>query len=52
MKIEIVCPCCDKKFHIILPGSDIDNEGNLDDYKENQVDLEQELFVKYNILLG
>ncbi len=52
MKIEIACPCCDKKFQVNVPVGDIDYENNLNDFKEYQVVLEQELFEKHNILLG
>lgn len=57
MKIEIVCPCCNKKIQIIL--SDVDTSLvtgvllNEDDSKiKLQEELEKELFDKQNILLG
>ncbi len=54
MKIEIICPCCNKKFQVIIPISDIGDIGDIgdDDFKDNKTILEQELFEKHNILLG
>lgn len=52
MKVEIIYPWCNKNLQVIIPGGDIDVEDSLNELKEDQAVLEQELFVKHNILLG
>lgn len=57
MKIEVICPCCNKKVQIILSDKDTglvtgvllnEDDSNI----KSQEELEKELFDKQNILLG
>lgn len=60
MKIDTICPCCNKKVQIILSekGNDqticvlLNKEKSSISTENNQDVLEQEMFEKYSILLG
>lgn len=59
-KINVTCPCCSKSIQVILSDSDTGDvkitgvffDENDDLNKNNQEELEKELFEKHNILLG
>ena len=52
MKLEYICPCCNKKIKVIISDNNLSISENDDDNKNNQKDLESELFDKHKILLG
>lgn len=59
-KVNIICPCCSKSIQVILSDSDTGDvkitgvffDENDDLNKNNQEELEKELFENQGILLG
>ena len=62
-KVNIICPCCSKSIQVILSNSDtgdvkvtgvflVEENDDLDKTKNNQEELEKELFENQGILLG
>lgn len=60
MKLNITCPCCNKSVQVILSDSDTGDvkitgvffDENDDLNKNNQEELEKELFENQGVLLG
>ena len=59
-KVNIICPCCNKSIQVILSDSDTGDvkitgvffDENDDLNKNNQEELEKELFENQGVLLG
>ena len=59
-KVNIICPCCSKSIQVILSDSDTSDvkitgvffDENDDLNKNNQEELEKELFENQGVLLG
>lgn len=59
-KVNIICPCCSKSIQVILSDSDTGDvkitgvffDENDDLNKNNQEELEKELFENQGVLLG
>lgn len=59
-KVNIICPCCSKSIQVILSDSDTGDvkitgvffDENDDLNKNNQEELEKELFENQSVLLG